>query len=349
MPVSFPIVLQITMVTPSLPAAHNGNGVTVARWAQRLRELGHRVRIVSRQNSRRSRAGSSGDLSGDLLIALHASKTAAAALRFARSGRPFVTALTGTDLYRDLRRSARAQEVLRRSSALVLLQPLGLESLPQGVRRKVHVILQSAQAPRRRRRAGADGRFDVAVLGHMRAVKDPLRAALAARRLPSESRLRIVHAGRALTDSFARRARREMQRNRRYRWLGDLSHASALRLLARSQGLVLSSRLEGGANVLSEAAVAHVPVLASRIPGSLGLLGYDYPGYFEVGDTDGLATLLQRLESDAAFRADLRRRLRRLAPRFSPARERAAWRALLSQVLGPAAASPRRTHRSGTP
>ena len=337
------------MISPSLPAARNGNGITAARWARRLRELGHRVRLVPTGDRGISPATRSGSLTYDLVIALHARKSAAAALRFARNGCPLVLALTGTDLYGELQRSSRAQQVLQRAAALVLLQPRGLDRLPRGVRRKAHVILQSARAPRRGRLRRAAGRFDVAVLGHLRSVKDPLRAALAARRLPPSSRLRIVHAGRALTEAFARRAQREMQRNPRYRWLGDVPHAAALRLLARSQGLVLSSRLEGGANVLSEAAVAHVPVLASRIPGSLGLLGADYPGYFEVGDTGGLAALLERLETDARFRAGLRRRLRRLAPRFRPDRERAAWQALLARVLGPVATRRTRIGKSGPP
>ena len=57
--------------------------------------------------------------------------------------------------------------------------------------------------------------------------------------------------------------------------------------------MVLSSLSEGGANVISEAVAAGVPVLASRIDGSVGLLD-DYPGYFPVRDTAALARLLER-------------------------------------------------------
>jgi hypothetical protein len=35
----------------------------------------------------------------------------------------------------------------------------------------------------------------------------------------------------------------------------------------------ISSLAEGGANVIGEAAVVGIPVLASRIPGNVGLLG----------------------------------------------------------------------------
>ena len=65
--------------------------------------------------------------------------------------------------------------------------------------------------------------------------------------------------------------------------------------------MVLSSRSEGGANVISEAIVAGVPILASRMDGNVGLLGADYPGYFPVGDTQALARLLWRIEADAPF------------------------------------------------
>jgi len=123
-----------------------------------------------------------------------------------------------------------------------------------------------------------------------------------------------------------------MQVNPRYRWLGERSHAATRRLVARSRALVLSSLLEGGANVISEAIVAGVAVLASRIEGSIGLLGDRYPGYFPPGDTARLAAHLERVESDARFSATLGRDVRRLAPRFAPARERAAWAALLRGV-----------------
>jgi glycosyltransferase involved in cell wall biosynthesis len=193
------------------------------------------------------------------------------------------------------------------------------------------VILQSAVKSRAARRTH-DRDFEIAVLANLRSVKDPLRAARAARLLPPDSRIRIVHAGAALGPREAARARAEMRRNRRYRWLGSVAPAAARRLLRRARALVLSSRLEGGANVISEAIVDGIPVLASRIPGSIGLLGDAYPGYFETGDTRGLAQLLQQFEGDATFRRRLQRAVARLAPRFTPACERAAWKSLLARL-----------------
>jgi glycosyltransferase involved in cell wall biosynthesis len=98
-------------------------------------------------------------------------------------------------------------------------------------------------------------------------------------------------------------AEAEMKANPRYLWRGDRPRADVRRLLGRARAMVLSSLSEGGANVISEAVAAGVPVLASRIDGSVGLLGRDYPGYFPVGDTGALARLLHRIETDPDFLA----------------------------------------------
>src|SRR5204862_7444558 len=115
-------------------------------------------------------------------------------------------------------------------------------------------------------------------------------------------------------------------------WVGERPRGQARRLLARSRLLVLSSRMEGGANVVSEALVDGVPVLASRIPGSVGLLGARYPGFFPTGDSEALARLLRRCATDAAFYGRLAAWCADLAPRFEPGRERAAWQEFLAEL-----------------
>ena len=169
------------------------------------------------------------------------------------------------------------------------------------------------------------------VIGYLRPVKDPFRTALAARRLPPGSRVRVLHQGGAMEEAMASRARAEMKVNPRYRWLGEESRARVRQLLKRIALLVLSSRLEGGANVLSEAIVLGTPVLASRIPGSVGIIGEHYGGYFKVGDTDGLARLLDRAERDVTFLSRLRSHCAKLKPLFNPASERTAWRRLVAE------------------
>ncbi len=286
----------------------------------------------------------------DLLIALHARRSWPAVARFRKSypRRPLVTALTGTDLYRDLNRIQKTRESLEAALRIVALQPKALVELQPHLRPRVRVIYQSVAAvPRRKEvlpRHRRNGTFDICVIGHLRPVKDPFRAAFAARRLPESSRVRVLHLGSAMTVAMERRARTEMKVNPRYRWLGGQPRRRVRNILARSDLCVLSSRMEGGANVLSEAIVAGVPLLASRIPGSVGILGEHYPGYFAVGDTDGLTRLFMRAESDAAFMDRLKAHCRKLVPLFDPAREKASWRRLLAELRTrrPCDSAPRR-------
>ena len=172
------------------------------------------------------------------------------------------------------------------------------------------------------------------MLGHLREVKDPFRTAEAARLLPPSSRIRVTQVGGALSDEMDLRAREETASNPRYRWLGEYPRWKAIRILARSRLLVLTSRMEGGANVVSEALACSIPVLSSRISGSIGLLGEDYPGYFPAGDTRALAHLLTQAETDTDFYADLKTRCKRLAPIVAPTTETNRWKALLDELQG---------------
>ncbi len=313
--------MNILLACPAPPRSRKGNRVTALRWKRLLAELGHRVDIAGTFDR--------GDY--DLLIALHARKSYPAVARFrAANYAPIIVALTGTDLYRDLRTSRQAWKSLEIADRLVVLQPEAVNTLPEHFRGKARVIWQSAvrvSAP-----PGNSWFFDVCILGHLRHEKDPLRTALALRLLPKDLPLRVYHAGQAMTADMARQARSAMRRDRRYCWLGELPRWRARRLLARSRLLVLSSRMEGGANVVSEAIVQGVPVLASRIDGSVGMLGDDYPGLFGVGDTAALAGLMQRAATDQSFYRDLQAWCDRLAPNFAPTREKRAWQALLSEL-----------------
>ena len=100
--------------------------------------------------------------------------------------------------------------------------------------------------------------------------------------------------------------------------------------------MTLTSNMEGGPNVLSEAVVAGVPVISSNIDGVVGVLGEDYPGYFPVGDTKELRRRLVQAETDPMFVEQLERHVVREAPRFSRRREKARWAELLD-ALGPGA------------
>src|SRR5262249_9419911 len=222
----------------------------------------------------------------DLLIALHAFKSHSSIRRF-RDAHPtdaLVVGLTGTDLYGDIHTRPDAVESLELATRLVLLQPLGRAMLPATVQDKARVIYQSVPPPPAPQPVRTDV-FEVCVIGHLRPVKDPMRTALAARLLPADSRIQVLHIGGALSDELAGQARAEMTQNPRYHWLGELPRSEALDVLSRCRLLSLTSESEGGANAISEAVVAGVPVISSHIDGSIGLLGDNYPGYFPFADT----------------------------------------------------------------
>lgn len=270
----------------------------------------------------------------DLMIAVHAWRSAEAIAHFKarHPAHPVILQLSGTDIYQYLDSdpvpTLRSMELADR---LVALNELAWRAVPRRLRARLSIMHQSAKKPSQPRRPSARA-IVVSVIGHLRDVKDPLRAAEAARLVPAESRIRIEQVGRAYNEDWAARARAEMAANPRYRWRGDVPAAAVRRLLAKSHAMVISSLSEGGANVISEAAVAGVPVLASRMDGNVGLLGPDYPGYFPVGDTKALARLLGRLENDPRFGTAVRRALANRAPLFRPAREIAAWRHLLADL-----------------
>jgi putative glycosyltransferase (TIGR04348 family) len=314
--------MRIVIITPPGPSTRTGNAVAALRWARILRRLGHRVTIAADRV----------DQSTDAMVAIHAWRSAAAIHHFkaCHPARPVILQLSGTDIYQYLTEdpSPTLRSMLL-ADRLVALNSLAWRVVPKKFRAKLHVIFQSVPKSRQPRHPGQRN-IDISVIGHLRDVKDPLRAAAAAQLLPAMSRIRIVHVGRAYDADWAAKAKAEMATNPRYVWRDDVPRAVVKSLLRRSHAMVLSSLSEGGANVISEAVVAGVPILASRIDGNVGLLGADYPGYFPVGNTEVLTRLLQRVETDQRFVATLDRAIARRAPLFRPEREIAAWRRLLA-------------------
>ena len=96
--------------------------------------------------------------------------------------------------------------------------------------------------------------------------------------------------------------------------------------------MVISSRLEGGAHVVSEAIAIGIPVIASDIPGNRGLLGRDYPAYFPVGDHAYLAEMLQRVMTDRRLLNRMAAAVKHRRALVAPQRERKAWLKLLREL-----------------
>jgi putative glycosyltransferase (TIGR04348 family) len=315
---------RIQLLCPAPPGSRTGNRVTALRWAGHLRDLGHQVEII--HNLKDENVGRK----ACVLVAMHAAKCATAVRYYRKQHpkRPLIVALTGTDLYRDLRNQRGAQNSLEVADRILLLQSAGLDLLAPHLQRKCHVVHQSS-VPVMTKKFDRRRGFRACVVGHLRAVKDPMRCAIAARSLPSDSRIQIDHLGGAMTAFYQKAALKEQRINPRYRWLGERTHSQTRRHIAQSHLLVLTSKMEGGANVVSEACVAGTPILTTRIDGSIGLLGADHPGMFGVGETRSLTQLLLRCENDPRFYERLRRISIRKSNLFIPRRERENLRKLL--------------------
>jgi glycosyltransferase involved in cell wall biosynthesis len=171
------------------------------------------------------------------------------------------------------------------------------------------------------------------MVGHLRDEKCPQTLFDAAQILRSRADIRIDHIGGALAPELERLAKSTARSCPHYRWLGTLSHADTLRRIQRAHVLINASSMEGGAHAVLEAVRGGTPVLASRVPGNVGMLGLDYEGYFPCQDADALARLLERCRDEPACLALLRRQCRKRAFLFEPRREQQALTRLAARLL----------------
>ncbi|HEX2728633.1 MAG TPA: selenoneine biosynthesis selenosugar synthase SenB [Rubrobacteraceae bacterium] len=316
--------MRIALITPAGAESRYGNRRTAERWASFLHDLGHEVVVDEVWDGE----------AADGMIALHARRSHHSIARFAAAypERALLVALTGTDLYRDIRCDADAQKSLELATRLILLQEAGLAEWEPRHRAKARVVYQSAEPLERR--SPSQTTFDVCVIGHLRREKDPFRAALAAGLLPPDCRIRVIHAGGAREKELAAEAEALMEGNSRYEWLGEVSRERVRELLSRARLLIQSSFIEGGANTISEALAGGVPIIASDIPGNVGMLGEDYPGYYPAGEEYALARLLERAACDPKFYGLLEARCKDRRHLALPDHEREALRVLIEEATG---------------
>ena len=321
---------RVLIVSPATEAANNGNWHTAARWAQML-QPDCEVAIAQ-------------DWDGtpyDVLLALHARRSAPAIARWAQAHAAphnapgLAVVLTGTDLYRDIQTDAQAHASLRLARALVVLQECGPDALPNALHPKARVIFQSAASHAPLPKPTLPLR--VVMVGHLRDEKAPQTLWEAARLLRGHGDIAIEHIGGALDAALGEQARACMAQCPQYHWRGALAHGDTLHAIAQAHVLVHTSRMEGGAHAILEAVCNGTPVLASRIPGNVGMLGADYGGYFALDDATALAHLLlrcrdERAETDGLY-ALLQRQCAARAPLFAPQAEAEAVRALVRDLL----------------
>jgi putative glycosyltransferase (TIGR04348 family) len=323
---------SLCLVTPALADANNGNWQTAHRWARML--SGHyEVRVVKAWPDDRAE-----DDGTDVLLALHARRSADSVAAWAQADpdRPLVLALTGTDLYRDIRDDASARRSLALAHRLIVLQELAPLALPDVHRGKCHVVFQSSTR-RQTLTNKPRGHLRVVVVGHLREEKLPQTVFEAARRLSPEEGILIDHIGNPLDPVLAQLARDTAAACPHYRWLGGQPHEATRRRIQRAHLLVHPSRMEGGAHVIMEAVLSGTPVLASRMDGNVGMLGPDYGGYFPVGDATALVARLRDCRRDIAQGsgrlAALQAQCSARAPLFEPAAEQAALLRVLDGLV----------------
>ena len=329
---------RIVIVSPALADANNGNWRTARRWRLLLRQH-YAVRIASEWHAAADSA------SDACMLALHARRSAGAILAWAQARGAAARApglgvvLTGTDLYRDIQSDAQARHSLQLARRLVVLQERGPDALPPELRERALVILQSTSARKTLPKTGQHLR--VLMVGHLREEKSPRTLFEAAHLLGPEDHVLIDHIGAPLDLELCAQAQATARSCAHYRWLGGLPHESTRRRIQRAHVLVHASQMEGGAHVVMEAMRSGTPVIASRIPGNIGMLGEGYAGYFDWNSASQLATLLRRcrdglptggLVRDPLY-GQLQAQCARRAPLFAAEAEQAALLSLISSLL----------------
>lgn len=314
---------MIEIVTPAAPGSLHGNRITAMRWQLFLKSLGYQSAITESWSGKPC----------DLLVALHAKRSYQSIRRFKKSypSHPVILVMTGTDIYRDFDKTTKVIDSMKMADAIVVLQSKALESLPKRFHKKVAIIHQSVATVLRK--LPPKGCWLSTLIGHLRPEKDPFCAPRSLDLIPNQSKIKLIHLGKAMSSSMEKQALAMMEHQSRYQWLGGLSHSKTLQWLARSHIMVISSRMEGGAHVVSEAIAIGVPVIASDIPGNRGLLGDDYPAYFPVGDIKALSELLYKAETNPAFYKKLSKAILTRKKLVQPELERRSIQALVTSLL----------------
>ena len=269
------------------------------------------------------------------MIALHARRSAASirAFRAQASKGGLAVVLTGTDLYGDLPASAEAAGSLDLADRIVVLQEDALRVVGSQWRGKTEVIFQSASSLPRRPKPR--DHMNCVMVGHLRAEKDPLTLFRAVAMLPASLPIHIRHIGAALDSRLGEAAQALERRDPRYRYVGALPRGLTRAAIAAAHVLIHPSIVEGGANVIVEAVTGGTAVIASRISGNVGMLGVEYPGYFEAGDESGLAGCLVQAVEDPAYRRALATAAAGRKPLFAPRVEARAVHRLVELLATP--------------
>lgn len=313
--------MKVCVASPYPLSELKGNSVTTKRIVDILREGGIDARGSHLYDG----------LPADVLISLHAVKGAPAVDEFCEK-RPdgrVVVLIAGTDIYDTLPKGSEAgHRALKKADRIVVVQEAAIQRLPKEFREKA-VVIPNSLDPIAVEASPDSGTFVISVVGHPRPVKRPFLTIEAVSKHPEWEDVEVWQIGEALDEESRRQAEEWVTKDPRFRWVGGLPRKEALELLAKSSLTVNSSVSEMGANAILEAMTIGVPVLASRVEGNEGLLGEDYPGYFDEGELENVLQVI------VDKRVDLKDWVRLAAlrlPLFSREREALCWLELLGKL-----------------
>ena len=313
--------MKVCVASPYPLSELKGNSVTTDRIVAMLNEGGVEAR---------GSYGNDGE-PADILITLHAIKGAPAVFDFKKktpNGRVIIL-LTGTDIYQGLAEGSQiGGDALQVADRIVVPQEAALRKLPEKVRGKT-VVIRPSLDPIAVKATSSQSPFVISVVGHLRPVKRPFLTIETLAQHPEWSGVEVWQIGQALDAEMRKTAEFWMEEDKRYRWCGGLPREESLALCAKSSLTINSSILEGGANAVLEAMTMGVPVLASRIEGNVGLMGDDYPGYFEEG---GMAKALEAIMHQRVDLDEWSLLLADRLPLFSRVRESESWLELLIEL-----------------
>ena len=314
--------MKINVCTGYPLSSPKGNSVTAKRMVRLFEAAGHQATAMHTNEPPPA----------DVIISLHALKTSAATLFFAKHNlnAKVIILLTGTDINGGIESKPKlAQDVLELADAVVVAQRACIDDLPSQWQEKVSVIYPSINLPEPAPIDVPDGPLFTNV-GHLRPVKNPhlMFAALQRFDLP----VNALSIGTDLDSTDGQQAIVNMRIDDRYHWIGGCARDEATAWIKHSLATINSSFSEGGANTVIEAIHLGTPVLASDINGNRGLLGEEYSGYFASDNSEGLATLMVRCVEDTEFVDRLKAQLARRKPLFTNESEVNCWLELIERI-----------------
>ena len=312
--------MKICVASPYPLTDLKGNSVSTKRIVGILNESGYQAR---------GSHGFDGE-SADVLISLHSYKGTQAVDDFRRQfpGGKVIVLITGTDLYVDLP-EGRGISTLEKADVIVLPYEEARGEILKDFEDKLYVVPSSLTIPEIEATPQSD-QFVITIVGHLRPVKRPFLTIEAVAAHPEWGNIEVRQLGEALDEKSADTACDWEEKDTRYQWLGALPREESLAICAGSSLTVNSSRSEAAANAVLEAMTLGVPILASRIEGNIGLLGVDYPGYFEGNFLEPkLAEVITGEYDLSEWVTHAKKRL----PIFSRESERSAWDELLNSSL----------------